>query len=144
MIEQERKFILKYLPTGLKKQLIKQAYLMFEKNKHLRVRIIDNKRAYLTFKIVLSKTIRQEYEHRIPLFSGVEMFKQAEYKFEKERYKTKFYENDVDIDIYPTGKQVVEIEFKDKLLYLPDYCGREITGQKKYSNIWIAKNEGIK
>ena len=45
MIERERKFKLKYLPEGLTPIHIKQAYLMFDKKKQFRVRIIDDNEA---------------------------------------------------------------------------------------------------
>ena len=47
----------------------------------------------------------------------------------------------MDIDIYPNGPSVVEIEYKQELVQIPDYCGVEITGNPKYSNINIAKEQ---
>lgn len=51
MKEQERKFLLLSMPKTECKLEIKQGYLMFEDNKQLRIRIIDNVKAFLAFKI---------------------------------------------------------------------------------------------
>jgi CYTH domain-containing protein len=41
---------------------------------------------------------------------------------------------------------VVEIEYTDAspIVYLPSYCGKEVTGNMKYSNIAIAKRNAKK
>lgn len=140
MLEKERKFKLKYLPGGLVPQKIKQGYLMFEGKKHLRVRITDNKKAELAFKTILSKEIKKEFEYDIPLKDAKDMYNDTSITIEKTRYSTKFGKNKVDIDIYASGIQVVEIEFNSPLKKLPDYCGKEVTGQKQYSNIVMALN----
>jgi CYTH domain-containing protein len=33
---------------------------------------------------------------------------------------------------------VVEIEYEEELTELPEYCGEELTGSSKYSNVTIA------
>ena len=50
MLERERKFKLKYLPEGLTPLKIKQGYLMIKGKKNLRIRIIDDEVAYMTYK----------------------------------------------------------------------------------------------
>ena len=138
MIEKERKFALKWMPETICKNEIKQAYLLFEGNQHLRVRIIDDSYAYLTLKTMHSAQIRTEYEYNIPLPDAYEMFISSKVKLTKTRYKTLFNGNSVDIDIYPNGMSVVEIEYEDELTELPEYCGEEVTGVSKYSNVAIA------
>ena len=59
--EKERRFVLKYLPDGLYGHNIKQGYLILEGNKHLRVRIVDNDKCYITFKVFHSASVRSEY-----------------------------------------------------------------------------------
>jgi CYTH domain-containing protein len=141
MIEKERKFKLKYLPQGLTPMRIKQGYLMIKNKKNLRVRIINDEVAYFTFKISIDKSSKDEFEYQIPLSEAIEMYSKAEKRLEKTRYKTKFNGNNIDIDVYPDGLKVVEIEYEDNLKDgdIPDYCGEEITGISKYSNIKIAK-----
>lgn len=142
MIERERKFKLAYMPKTDSTIKIKQGYLMFDGNKHLRVRIVNNEKAYLTFKTIHTAKERTEYEYEIPMIEATEMLKSTEIKLEKTRHKTTFEGNVVDIDIYPNGVGVVEIEYENELLSLPDYCGEEITGLEQYSNISIA-HEGF-
>ena len=138
MKEQERKYLLKYLPDGLTKQRITQGYLMLEGNKNLRIRIIDDSICYLTYKIFHSDEIRTEYEYQIPLNDGIEMLKSTNIKVSKTRYKTTHNDLNVDIDIYDDGKSIVEIEFDNELGSLPDYFGDDITGNIEYSNILMS------
>lgn len=144
MIERERKFLLKEIPSRISVgNTIKQGYLLIDSDKHLRVRIIDNTKAKLTFKIVHSTIERSEFEYDIPLEDAIQMLNGTNIKLEKTRYTTYFSNNRVDIDIYPNGLQVVEIEFVEPFADIPDYCGDEITGISKYSNIEIAKANSL-
>ena len=74
---------------------------------------------------------------------AIELMNSTDITLRKVRYKTLFDGNLVDIDIYENGLSVVEIEYQDQLNNIPDYCGKEITGKKKYSNIRIAKKTRI-
>ena len=141
MLERERKFKLKYLPEGLTPLKIKQGYLMIKGKKNLRIRIINDEVAYMTYKVSIKKDTKDEFEYQVPLVDAVEMYNKAEKRLEKTRYKTKLNGNTIDIDVYPNGLQVVEIEFENELRSedIPDYCGEEITGISKYSNTKIAK-----
>jgi CYTH domain-containing protein len=138
MIEQERKFLLLSMPKTDSTIKIKQGYLMFDDNKHLRVRIIDDRKAYLTFKTIHTSKVRTEYEYEIPLSDAIQMLNNCNCRLEKIRHKTSFEGSIVDIDIYPNGLSVVEIEYENELDKLPDYCGQEITGMPEYSNVNIA------
>lgn len=144
MIEKERKFLLKYFPElgeyFKTPQKIKQGYLILSDDKQLRIRITNDHYCHLCFKQNISKEIKYEFEYLIPKEEGFKLYELSEFKLEKNRHSTFFYDNKIDIDIYPSGLKVVEIEFKSDLENLPDYCGIEITGQKKYSNIELAKN----
>lgn len=141
MKEYERKFLLKQLPEGLDEpKHIQQGYLMFDGNKHLRIRVINHNNAVLTYKTVNSAIDRDEYEYEIPLEQGVELMLSTSIKLQKKRYSFAYGNDHVDIDVYPNGTAVVEIEYQHELLSLPDFCGVEITGLREYSNIEIAKN----
>jgi len=139
MIEQERKFILKYLPSGLKSEKIKQGYVSNNGKSQVAVRIIDDINSFITIKFKIDIQRRNEFEYKIPLGDAVEIYESCILKLEKTRYKTKFNSNKVDIDIYESGEGVVEIEFENELTSIPDYCGDEITGNKDWSNITFAK-----
>lgn len=144
MIEQERKFILKYLPEYSETFTIKQGYLMLSDNRNLTVRIVGDNFAFITFKISKSDTLRDEYEYKIPYKDGIELYNSCLHNINKTRYVTTFNGNHVDIDVYENGKAVVEIEFEDELKELPPYCGDEVTGVKEWSNIWMAMHNNKK
>ena len=139
--EIERKYKLNYIPGGnLVRHKIKQGYLMFDGNKHLRVRIIDDCVGYITFKTIINEQEKNEFEYQIPLSDTIELYNSTDIKLEKERICTHDeYGNNVDIDLFTDGTQVVEIEFEELPPTLPDFCGEDVTGQKEYSNIYIAK-----
>ena len=139
MKELERKFKLKFMPADAGDPIfIKQAYLLVKGSKHLRVRIIDDKEAFMTYKEVMSDIEKKEYEFPIPLDQALELYDNAEHKLVKKRYCGKFLNYHVDIDVYPGGMQVVEIEFEDYLIETPSYCGEEISGKEEFSNIQLA------
>ena len=143
MIEQERKFLLVSMPDIKKKPIyIQQGYVILEEKRHLRVRIIDNKKAFLACKIFISDTVRQEFEYKIPLKDGIDIFNSSTNKVEKKRYQTTHEGNHVDIDIYPNHIGIAEIEYKEELRTIPPYCGREVTGNREYSNMHISNNKG--
>lgn len=139
-IEKERKFLLKSpeILDNKNSEVIIQGYLMLEGDKQLRIRIIDNNDAYLTYKKE-HKLFRDEYEYIIPLQDGLELLASTNIKLMKRRYQIfKNDEYDIIVDVYDSGLAVVEIEYKNKLDNVPAYCGDEITGKLEYSNINIA------
>jgi CYTH domain-containing protein len=143
MIEKERKFLLKYMPElgsyFKEPKLIKQGYLMLDKKKQLRIRITNDFHCHICYKQTISKEEKYEFEYLIPKEQGLKLYELSEFKLEKKRYTTFFKDYNVDIDVYPSGLSVVEIEFREDLKEIPDYCGKEITGEKEFSNIEIAK-----
>ena len=152
MIESERKFKLKYLPTGLEFVQIKQAYLMLAEGKQLRVRITQSKNditSHICYKAKVAGSItdKHEYEYQIPYEEALELHNSTDIRLTKTRYPTDYNNGHVDIDIYPNGLQVVEIEIPQgiELTTRPDYCGEELTGLREFSNIRLALlNAGAK
>lgn len=150
-IEKERKFILKdgILPLGLKApQFIQQGYLMRGEKDHLRVRLINGYTGVVAYKHDINKEERYEFEFGTNKADAEQLMKLAKYKLEKLRFTTTYKDAKVDIDLYISangktftyGLAVVEIEYTTELTTLPDYCGREVTGVKGYSNIYLATN----
>jgi CYTH domain-containing protein len=135
--EKERKFLLRYMPEGLKGYEIEQGYLMLSTNRHLRIRLV-NKRAFLCFKIFLSSEYRLEFEYEIRYTDGLLLSNNCMASLRKQRYETEYKGNKVAIDIYPHGLKIVEIEYDSELTDLPDYCGEEVTGIEEYSNIFLS------
>lgn len=143
MIEKERKFLLKYMPVlgGYFKEpkMIKQGYLMIEGSRQLRVRIVNDYDCFLTYKESIDDTTRREFEYKIAYEDAVIMYESCKYKIEKKRFTTIYKDYKIEIDHYPSGKQVVEVEFEGEMDEIPEYCGKEITGKREFSNIWMAK-----
>lgn len=151
MVERERKFLLN--PDYTKShqfwdelaeqipELINQGYLIVGAKKHLRVRTIQKgleNKGYICYKSFISDTDRNEFEYEIPYKDAVEMLLEAECSLTKTRYKIPG--QSIDIDVYTAGLVIIEIEFTpDKPMRYPYYCGREVTGDERYSNITLAK-----
>ena len=57
-----------------------------------RVRLIDNKKAYITLKSSLNKLINYEFEYPIPTKDAIELLKLSQYKISKTRYHLKINE----------------------------------------------------
>lgn len=142
-IEREKKYLLQEVPAEVlaevKPVIIRQGYLIIGYEAHLRVRIVDNDVAFLTYKKDVNRTDKEEYEYPIPLVDGLELFHKSPSKLVKKRYKTSFEGNDYDIDVYKDGLVIAEIEYEKLPIKLPSWFkGQEVTGQKQYSNIAIA------
>lgn len=141
--EIERRFLVNDPMLFKNKKFIRQGYVLLEKNKQLRVRIIG-KKSLICLKYT-EKMVRDEYEYEIPYSDGMEILSKCEFVIEKYRstIKLKKLNYTIDIDRYPNGIVVAEVEFKnekDSKKFQPlSWFGKEITGDKKYSNITFAK-----
>lgn len=145
--EIERKFLIdKPIPWDLGGQrLIKQGYVLLVKDKQLRVRVIDHQ-SFICLKFT-KNVERDEYEYEIPLLDGLEIFGKCKYTLEKIRNTIHPIDQSfvVDVDTYPNGLVIAEFEFKsleDSKNFKPfDWLGEEVTGNKLYSNITLAKKK---
>ncbi|MDX0772567.1 CYTH domain-containing protein [Sinorhizobium medicae] len=122
---------------------LRQAYIMTTKNRTLRVRTIDAKRATLTAKFRKDRIRREEYEYEIPYGDAVEMFKFALGMVEKTRYEVRYANHLWQIDVYSganCGLVVAEVELRNcnDRPRLPEWLGPEITGSTVYSNQVLA------
>lgn len=162
MLEKERKFlpkkdfnILKYKEESIP---IKQAYLMLGKNgKQLRIRYINDS-PFICYKYKISNNIKEEFEYYLNDYNKEEtqkLYDSAELKLEKDRAHILIKGNNytdweiiADIDFYKNGLTVIEVEYtcSDEILEeylkispLKEMLGKEITGNKRYSNVQLAK-----
>ena len=146
--EIERKFLLKRLPERLKQArrcVIAQGYLAAEPGgRHVRLRK-KGKTASLTFKVGRGAH-REEREIKLsakqfsalwPATVGRRLYKL--------RYEVPWKNFLVEIDIYRRkhkGLVVAEVEFPDRTacrkFKAPAWFGREVTGNKRYSNVRLA------
>ena len=146
--EIERKFLVKWLPDNLKRArhfTIEQGYLATESaGRQVRLRK-SGSAASLTFKVARSSH-REEREIKLgpkqfaALWPGT-----AGRRLRKVRYEIPWDNVMIEIDIYRgrhAGLVVAEVEFPNsascRRFKAPWWFGREVTGEKRYSNVRLA------
>src|SRR5882724_3154818 len=146
--EIERKFLVKQLPERLKRarrSVIAQGYLAAEPGgRHVRLRK-KGKTASLTFKVGRSAH-REEREVKLSSKQFAELWPgTAGRRLRKVRYEIPWKNLLIEIDVYRgkhSGLVVAEVEFPDlttcREFKPPRWFGREVTGQKRYSNVRLA------
>ncbi|CAN7459739.1 CYTH domain-containing protein [Neorhizobium sp. LjRoot104] len=148
--EIERKFLVK--SDGWRSEVSSssdflQAYVASGDDRSVRVRIIDGKRAKLTIKIGEHLIARDEFEYEIPLADAEEMAQNAiGVVLEKTRHEVEHGGYTWEVDVYDgayKGLIVAEVEVEDEgaLPDIPDWIGREITGDWRYSNMVMATED---
>ena len=146
--EIERKFLVQWLPDNLKRArhfIIEQGYLATESNgRQVRLRK-RGKATSLTFKVGRGNH-REEREVKVSpkqfatLWPGT-----AGRRLRKVRYEIPWEGLLIEVDIYRgrhEGLVVAEVEFPDtascRRFEPPWWFGREVTGEKRYSNVRLA------
>ncbi len=123
---------------------LRQAYVVTMDDRSVRVRIHGNKWARLTIKIGKSALVRNEYEYDVSMDDAKEMLTQAVgVVIEKRRFRVPHKGFTWEVDVYEgalKGLVVAEVEMKREtdLPALPEWLGREITGDRRYSNQSLA------
>ena len=110
----------------------------------IRVRIIDNKKAYLTLKSSIDGFLNHEFEYPIPNQDAFELLKLSEHQITKTRYQLKVNQKNWVVDSFSgsnTSLKIAEIELNSEFenIKVPAWCGQEITGIKSLSNASLAK-----
>ena len=150
--EIERKFLVKRFPPGLEKfphETIEQGYLAVgRRGLQVRLRKKGSVRS-LTYKQG-TKGEREEREVRL----SIEQFDAlwpatAGQRLIKIRYDVPWKKHTIEIDVYRgrhDGLVVAEVEFDDQKSCAnfagPDWLGRDVTGNRKYSNVALAHDGG--
>ena len=141
-LEIERKFLVRdeswRVPgTGT---LYRQGYLSTVPERSVRVRLIRDK-GYLTVKGASSGAARAEYEYEIPGVEAREMLDNLCERplIEKTRYCVEFKGLTWEIDEFEgsnAGLVIAEVELEevDQAVSLPDWVGKEVTGDRRYYN----------
>ena len=147
-IEIERRFLVKgsewekHVKSLVK---IRQGYFPTDFKKwSSRIRIIDNKKSFITFKSSKNNLENYEFEYQIPLNDAEIIWDLLEYKIIKTRYKLSLKDGDWIIDCFEEENQplmIAEVELRSKndLIQIPSWCINEITSQKSLSNAALAK-----
>jgi adenylate cyclase len=146
-IEIERKFLVSSI-AGVEfenSQEITQAYLLSSNEKSLRVRIKKD-RALLTYKESLSTVSNYEFEYEIPMTDARAMIANLnlEGMVEKVRHTLTVDGKLWEIDEFKgknSGLILAEIELnsEEESYTKPDFIGKEVTGDKSYLNVNLAK-----
>jgi CYTH domain-containing protein len=150
MEEIERKFLVKstaFIAASFQQKKIVQGYLNTNKKRAVRVRIQDNI-AFLTIKGMSDKTgtSRFEWEKQIPVTEAEQLMLLCEkHPIAKTRYLVKAEKHTYEIDVFEgknKGLILAEIELNsiDENFEKPNWLGEEVTGNKKYYNVFLAKN----
>lgn len=121
-----------------------QAYIATGDDRSIRVRIIDRSRARLTIKLGRDMLVRDEFEYDIPVSDAEELMLAAiGIVLEKTRHRVEYHGFVFEIDEFAGfyhGLVVAEVEMRstEDRPDLPDWIGREVTGDKRYSNMAMA------
>ena len=146
--EIERRFLVKndeWRSKIISKEELSQAYLSASSDGWItRVRIIDNKKAYLTLKSSLNGFTNYEFEYQIPIHDALELLKLSKDKITKTRYQVKTNKKDWVVDLFHGSNSalniaVIELNSDSEEIEVPSWCDQEITGMKSLSNASLAK-----
>jgi adenylate cyclase len=119
---------------------IRQAYLASNSKNSIRVRIKDDNAATLTVKSKPSSLRRLELEYQVPLLEAEAMMQLRQGSvIEKIRHVIPWDDLEWEIDVFlgsNAGLIIAEIELNSEhqQFRMPEWIGREITGQLKYYN----------
>ncbi len=147
-LETERKFLIykdKWQIIGKPdKEFYRQGYLHTDDLKTIRVRQAGSK-GFLTIKAKTSGLARMEYEYEIPFEEAGQLLDTlAVSSLTKYRYKMPFGEHLWEVDEFlgdNEGLVIAEIELKSEAeeFLLPEWVGKEVTGDKKYYNASLSR-----
>ena len=147
-IEIERRFLVEnedWKTQAILSEGFSQAYLNSSADEWAtRIRVIDNKKAFITLKSSLNGLINHEFEYSIPIKDAIELIKLSKYKITKTRYQLKINKKNWVVDLFDGSNsplKIAEIELNDESeeIKVPSWCGKEITGIKSLSNASLAK-----
>lgn len=146
-VEIERKFLIdknKWKPEGTGEYLC-QAYLSEEPERTVRVRI-SGKTAFLTIKGKVNGITRQEFEYKIPVGDAQEILKLSIHPpIKKYRHKVLFENQLWEIDVFEGENNglilaEVELESEKQEIKLPEWIDKEVSGDIRYYNSYMAKH----
>ena len=144
--EIERKFLVipdKWKQPG-EKVFIKQAFLSENPDRSVRVRI-SGKKAFLTIKGGQKGMTRDEFNYPVPLPDAEELMGLAVNSVvEKFRYRINYGNKVWEVDEFTGVNQglilaEVELVSESEKIQLPDWAGKEVTGDQRYYNLYLAK-----
>ena len=125
---------------------IKQGYLVKTIDKTVRVRISD-KKAFLTIKTKKVNLSCGEFEYKIPLKDGKQLLDMCgNHIVEKVRHDIMYKGMLWEVDVF-LGKNdglimaEVELTYPDQPLVIPNWLGKEVSHDKRYTNTYICAHK---
>jgi adenylate cyclase len=124
--------------------VIRQAYLSFTSAMAIRIRIVDDAKAFLTIKNAEPGIARSEFEYPIPLADGHGLIElRTGQVIEKRRHLVRIGGMQWELDVFEgphAGLVIAEIELPDKdaTFERPPWLGKEVTGDARYYNVSLA------
>ena len=141
--EIERKFLVsgqRWRAFANEGTAIRQAYIVAQDDRSLRVRIYGDGRARITLKVGHTALVRDEYEFDIDREEAEDMLRHAIGNvIEKVRYRVPHEDHVWEIDVYDgihRGLVIAEVELSSihDEPEMPNWVGREVTGESQYTN----------
>lgn len=123
---------------------IRQAYLSFTAAMAIRIRIVDDAKAFLTIKSAEPGIARSEFEYPVPLEDARGLIElRTGQVIEKRRHLVRFRGAQWEIDVFEgahAGLVIAEIELADENAAFehPPWLGKEVTGEARYYNVNLA------
>lgn len=151
-LEIERKFLVKsdaWQRQGETRTQIVQAYIALGDKASVRVRIHDDENAVLTVKSREPGLIRAEFEYRIPVADARAMLPlRTGSLIEKTRTVVRHEGQVWEVDVFSgnlTGLVLAEVELHAAVgdVPLPQWIGREVTGDARYYNAALAVSGSV-
>jgi len=148
-IELERKFLVKgeYKSKAFRSSSVVQGYISSDPSRSVRVRIADDK-GFLTIKGKSDELHigRYEWERALPLNEALELLELCEPGvISKTRYFVKEGDFTFEVDEFcgdnsPLVIAEIELHSSDQQIPAPEWLGREVTGDLRYYNSYLAGN----
>ena len=149
-IEIERKFTVNKIPKKITNSfVIKQFYMLIDKDFVQRLRIFDNKKAIISLKQNCSGLKRYEFEYEIPLVDAQKIISIGNFlNIKKIRHELIIDNIKWEVDQFlekNEGLVIAEVELQneDQKLNLPKWIEKDVTNQNKYYNYNLAINPYI-
>ena len=126
-------------------QIIEQAYLSFDKDRTVRVRIVEGNHGFITIKGLKDNGSGPEFEYEIPLVDAREIFENLALKpvVRKIRHTIEYEDYIWEVDVFtePKAMIIAEVELRDtrEKVLIPKWCNKEITMEFSYTNSVITE-----
>jgi adenylate cyclase len=148
MIEIERKFLvtsMDFISESFKQHSIAQGYLNSNPERTVRIRIKGEK-GFITIKGAGNESglSRMEWEKEIPFEEAQSLLQLCEKgAIEKTRYEVKSGHHIIEIDVFHGDNDglimaEVELENENEAIEIPNWLGKEVTGDKRYYNSYLS------